>query len=131
MTEKILIPKTSVGQFSMRLDKPFKKIWCRNMMVSEFRKIEFTSSCVQGGFCELAAILKGLRKQEINKCSCSTYSSSASTILRFGIRKMVCRLDDGLVWSIYRIRSTDHLLGSETAFERLENYFLRCLNPRR
>ena len=89
MTRKTGIPRTRVGQFSIRLDNPFRKIWCRNMMVSEFRKIEFTSSCEQGGFCELAAILNGRRKQEINKCSCSTYSSSASTILVRGLDKMV------------------------------------------
>lgn len=134
--KKRFIPKTSVGQFSIRLDNPFRKIWWRNMIVSEFlfgifggqegslsvkqkvlmitgfiesiiltysmvlliqcdwtyRKIELTSSCEQGGFCELAAILNGLRKQEINKCSCSTYSSSASTILRFGLEERVFNL---------------------------------------
>lgn len=55
-------------------------------MVSLFRKIELTSSWVQGGFCELAAILIGRRKQEMSRCSCSTYSSSASTIRKTRLR---------------------------------------------
>ena len=74
------VPKTRVGQDSMRAVRPFKKIWCKNSTVSLFRKIELMSSCVQGGFLLLAAILKGLRKQEISISNCSTYSSSASTI---------------------------------------------------
>lgn len=40
----------------------------------------FTSSWLQGGFFELAAILKGLKKQLTNISICSVYSSSASTI---------------------------------------------------
>ena len=74
------VPKTRVGQDSMRAVRPFKKIWCKNSTVSLFRKIELMSSCVQGGFLLLAAILKGLRKHEISISNCSTYSSSASTI---------------------------------------------------
>ena len=74
------VPKTRVGQDSMRAVRPFKKIWCKNSTVSLFRKIELMSSCVQGGFLLLAAILKGLRKQEISISNCSKYSSSASTI---------------------------------------------------
>ena len=74
------VPKTRVGQDSMRAVRPFKKIWCKKSTVSLFRKIELMSSCVQGGFLLLAAILKGLRKHEIRISNCSTYSSSASTI---------------------------------------------------
>ncbi len=74
------VPKTRVGHDSMRAVKPFRKIWCRKRTVSELRNIELMSSWVQGGFLLLAAILKGLRKQEIRISSWSTYSSSDSTI---------------------------------------------------
>ena len=59
---------------------PFRKIWWRKRTVSEFRKIEFISSWENGGLFEEAAILNGLKKQEIKISSCSMYSSSASTI---------------------------------------------------
>jgi hypothetical protein len=77
---KWYLPRTKVGHDSILAVNPFRKIWWRNMIVSEFKKIELTSSCVQGGFWLEAAILKGLRKQEMRSCSCSMYSSSASTI---------------------------------------------------
>lgn len=57
------------------------------MTVSALRKIEFTSSWLQGGFWLLAAILKGRRKQLTISCSCSRYSSSASTIRKTRLQK--------------------------------------------
>jgi len=42
--------------------------------------MEFTSSWEHGGFLELAAILKGLKKQDTKTSNCSIYSSSDSTI---------------------------------------------------
>lgn len=57
-----VLPSTNVGHDSSREVRPFRKIWCRNSTVSEFRKIELTSSCEHGGRLELAAILNGRRK---------------------------------------------------------------------
>lgn len=57
------VPNTNVGQDSKRDVKPLRKIWWRKSTVSEFKKIELTSSCEQGGRFELAAILNGRRKQ--------------------------------------------------------------------
>lgn len=74
------VPRTRVGQESMRAVRPFRKIWWRKSTVSALRKMELMSSWVHGGFLLLAAILKGLKKQDIKISSCSTYSSSASTI---------------------------------------------------
>lgn len=74
-------PKTSVGHDSSRDVKPFKNIWCKKSTVSEFKKIELTSSWDNGGRFELAAILNGRKKQETNTSNCSMYSSSASTML--------------------------------------------------
>ena len=74
------VPNTRVGHESMRAVRPLRKIWWRKRTVSELRKMELMSSCEHGGLFEEAAILKGLRKQEMRISSCSTYSSSASTI---------------------------------------------------
>ena len=74
------IPNTNVGQHSILAVKPLRKIWCKNITVSALRNIEFTSSWLHGGFCELAAILNGRKKQDTISCNCSKYSSSASTI---------------------------------------------------
>lgn len=46
-----------------------------------FRKMLLTSSCVMGGFLELAAMRSGRRKLLTRMCSCCTYSASASSIL--------------------------------------------------
>lgn len=45
------------------------------------RKMLLTSSCVMGGFLELAAILSGRRKLLTRMWSCWTYSASASSML--------------------------------------------------
>ena len=74
------VPKTKVGHDSILAVRPFKNIWWRKRTVSAFRKIEFVSSWVQGGFLLLAAILKGRRKQDTRISNCSTYSSSDSTM---------------------------------------------------
>lgn len=75
-------PSTRVGHDSSRDVRPFKNIWCKKRTVSQFKKIELTSSCEHGGRFELAAILKGRKKQETSTSSCSMYSSSASTMLK-------------------------------------------------
>ena len=75
------VPSTNVGQESILAVRPFRNIWWRNKTVSEFRKMELMSSWEQGGFLDEAAILNGRRKHEIRISNCSTYSSSASTIL--------------------------------------------------
>lgn len=80
-------PSTSVGQLSILAESPLRKIWWRNSSVSEFRKMLFTSSWLQGGFFDDAAILKGRRKQDTRRFSCSTYSSSASTIRNTRLRE--------------------------------------------
>ena len=77
---KKAVPKTKVGHDSILAVRPFKNIWWRKRTVSAFRKIEFVSSWVQGGFLLLAAILKGRRKQDTRISNCSTYSSSDSTM---------------------------------------------------
>lgn len=46
-----------------------------------FRKILLRSSCVIGGFLELAAMRSGRRKLLTRTCSCCTYSASASSML--------------------------------------------------
>lgn len=74
-------PSTRVGHDSSRDVKPFKNIWCKKRTVSQFKKIELTSSCEHGGRFELAAILKGRKKHDTRTSSCSMYSSSASTML--------------------------------------------------
>lgn len=45
------------------------------------RKMLLTSSCVIGGFLELAAMRRGRRKLLTRMCSCCTYSASASSML--------------------------------------------------
>jgi hypothetical protein len=52
--------------------------------------MEFTSSWEHGGFLELAAILKGLKKQDTKTSSCSMYSSSASTIRNTKLKTKTC-----------------------------------------
>lgn len=74
------LPNTKVGQLSILEVSPLRNIWWRNNTVSLFRNMEFTSSWEHGGFLELAAILKGRRKQETKTSICSMYSSSDSTI---------------------------------------------------
>ena len=92
------VPRTRVGQDSIRAVRPLRKIWWRKRTVSELRKIELISSCVQGGFFEEAAILKGLRKQEMMISSCSTYSSSASTIRNTRLKKLSSLYDIQKIW---------------------------------
>ena len=75
-------PRTNVGHDSNLDVRPLKKIWWRNKTVSEFKNIELTSSCEQGGRFELAAILNGRKKQATKTSNCSRYSSSASTMLK-------------------------------------------------
>jgi len=70
----------------MREVSPLRKIWCRKRTVSLFRKIELTSSCEHGGFFELAAMRKGLRKHDTSTSICSMYSSSDSTIRNTRLR---------------------------------------------
>ena len=89
------VPNTSVGHESMRAVRPLRNIWWRNKTVSELRKMELMSSCEQGGFLELAAILKGRRKHEIKISNCSTYSSSASTIRNTKL------INNKMIWIIY------------------------------
>ena len=52
------VPRTRVGQESIRAVSPFRKIWWRKRTVSELRNMELMSSWEQGGLLLLAAILK-------------------------------------------------------------------------
>ena len=89
------LPSTRVGQLSIRADRPFRNIWCRNRSVSEFRKIELTSSWLHGGSFEEADILNGLRKPVTKMFSCSTYSSSASTIRNTRLKQSCIKAPGG------------------------------------
>lgn len=115
-------PSTSVGQLSSLEVRPFKKIWCKNKTVSLLRNIELTSSWVQGGFFDDAAILNGRKKQETRTSICSIYSSSASTILK--TRLFLLRILSACGLLMYCSTICFHLLRHSQPLKKLWTFFI-------
>ena len=99
------IPKTKVGQFSIREVRPFRKIWWRNNTVPTFKNTLFASSWL-GGFFELAALLTALKKQLTSISISSVYSSSPFIVWNANLK-----------WRKFILSSSLHLRGGECVRE--------------